>query len=465
MRGLFFKIFAIFWLAQSLIYIISTALIVSQRFPNHNSVGDALDSHLRNDSRIAMSAFEADGCAGFTNDVSRNEPAGAALLNASGDLVCSTPKAVSLEGVQPHSRERIDGRALDKSYVWFVPVVSSDGTKYEYVWFQPPWTARPPSPWHDILHFAFPQIPVALAVGGLTTFVLILLFTRPLVRLRRAARELAQGNLSARVEQVKPSASGKHTDEFQGLAHDFNHMAERLESLVAAQRLLLRDVSHELRSPLARLSVALELAREDSEPALGEHLSRIERETERLNLLIGQLLTLSSLEATERTSTFEMLSLNELCEQILPDAEYEAQQRPCSVRLEQGGVCTMRGDWELLHRAVENVVRNAIRYTETGSEVTIRVAEVPDAADVLKDVKQRIVTVEVSDHGPGIPQAELEHIFRPFYRVDMARSTSTGGFGVGLAITERAVRLHGGTLRAVNRAGGGTMIQLLFPAE
>jgi two-component system sensor histidine kinase CpxA len=458
MRGLFFKIFAIFWLAQSMIYVISTALIVSQRFPNHNTVGDALDSHFRNDARLALDAYEAGGCIGFNNNAARNEPAGAALLTIDGEPVCQTSGAVSLQGVHPHSLQRIDGRALDKSYVWFVPVMASNGLRYEYVWFQPPSTstARPPTPWHDILHFAFPQIPVALAVGGLTTFVLVLLFTRPLARLRKAARELAGGNLSARVEQVAPPASGKHADEFQGLAHDFNHMAERLESLVAAQRLLLRDVSHELRSPLARLSVALELARDDSAPELEEHLGRIERETERLNLLIGQLLTLSSLEATERTSTFETLSLNELCEQILPDAEYEAQQRPCSVVLEQEKTATIRGDWELLHRAIENVVRNAIRYTEAGSQVTIR---------VVQSVPSAMVMVEVSDHGPGIPEAELEHIFRPFYRVDMARSTSTGGFGVGLAITERAVRLHGGTLKAVNRAEGGTSIQMLFPAE
>jgi two-component system sensor histidine kinase CpxA len=122
MRGLFFKIFAIFWLAQSLIYVISTALIVSQRFPNHNSVGDALDSHLRNDSRIAMNAFERGGCSGFTSDMSRNEPSGGALLDANGSLLCSTANAISLDGVRPHSRERIDGRALDKSYVWFVRV-------------------------------------------------------------------------------------------------------------------------------------------------------------------------------------------------------------------------------------------------------------------------------------------------------------------------------------------------------
>ena len=456
MRGLFFKIFAIFWLAQSLIYVISMALIVSQRFPNHNTVGVALDSHFYNDARLALDAYQAGGCIGFNNNATRNEPAGSALLTLDGDPVCQTPGALSLQGVHPRSPSRVDGVALDKSYVWFVPIATAKGVRYEYAWFQPPSTSRPPSAWHDILYFAFPQMPVALAVGGLTTFVLVLLFTRPLVRLREAARELAGGNLSARVEQVSPAANGKHADEFQGLAHDFNHMAERLESLVAAQRLLLRDVSHELRSPLARLSVALELARDDSAPELEEHLGRIERETERLNLLIGQLLTLSSLEATERTSTFEKISLNELCERILPDAEYEAQQRPCSVVLEQEKTSTIRGDWELLHRAIENVVRNAIRYTAAGSQVTIRVAQ---------SVQTTMVMVEVSDHGPGIPEAELEHVFRPFYRVDMARSTSTGGFGVGLAITERAVRLHGGTLKAVNRPNGGTSIRIQFPGE
>ena len=140
-------------------------------------------------------------------------------------------------------------------------------------------------------------------MGGLTTFVLVLLFTRPVIRLRRAARELAKGKLNARVAWPKSQARIFAGDEIDALIHDFNHMAERLESLVDAQKLLLRDVSHELRSPLARLSVALELAREDADPIKAAHLDRIERETERLNLLIGQLLTLSSMEALEKVGT------------------------------------------------------------------------------------------------------------------------------------------------------------------
>jgi len=458
MRGLFFKIFAIFWLAQSLIFIISTALIVGQHFPTRNIVNDALDSNLHHDAVVAFETYEAAGCAGFSANANRHEPSGAALLDQQGQEVCSTKDAPSIPSLTPHFPGRIDGRFVDGGYVWLVPLTSTKGEHYEYVWFQPPSISKPPPRWRDMLHFAFPQMWVAIGVGGLTTFVLVLLFTRPLVRLRKAARQLAEGDLTARVPEPSKRALRQHSDEFEGLVHDFNHMAERLESQVAAQRLLLRDVSHELRSPLSRLSVALELAREDAPQDRGGHLARIDREAGRLNQLIGQLLTLSSMEAREGTFSFQQLSLNALCEQILPDAEYEAQRRPCSVILEEVSTASIRGNWELLHRAIENVVRNAIRYTKPNSQVTIRVTETQQNA-------LPFVMVEVDDAGPGIPEDQLVHIFRPFYRLDHARSSSTGGFGVGLAITERAVRLHGGIVRAINRPTGGTTIQLLFPAE
>lgn len=457
MRGLFLKIFAIFWLAQTLIFVISVALIVRQRFPSPNIVSDALDSNLKHDAEVAIRAWDAGGCAAFADNATRHEPSGSALLDSGGKLLCRTASAQSLDDLVPHFPARVDGRQVDNHYVWLVPV-TSNGAKYEYVWFQPPSQRPPPQRHWNWIHWAFPQLPVTIAVDGVTTFILVLLFSRPLVRLRRVARELAAGNLSARVEEAAGKNPKKHADEFQGLAHDFNHMADRLESLVGAQRLLLRDVSHELRSPLSRLSVALELAHEDAAPELDNHLTRIEREAERLNQLIGQLLTLSSLETRERTSTFRPVSLNHLCEQIVPDAEYEAQQRPCRVVLEETSDCTVFGDRELLYRAIENVVRNAIRYTEPDTEVTIRVGE------TTVDGK-RSARIEVSDRGPGIPEAELAEIFRPFYRVDLARSSNTGGFGVGLAITERAVRLHGGTVRATNREGGGTSIQMVFPVS
>jgi two-component system sensor histidine kinase CpxA len=240
--------------------------------------------------------------------------------------------------------------------------------------------------------------------------------------------------------------------------HDFNHMAERLESLVDAQKLLLRGVSHELRSPLARLSVALELAREDSDPAAAPHLDRIERETERLNLLIGQLLTLSSMEALEEVANRKPLSLNSIIERMLPDAEYEARQRECTVAFHADDQCTISGNQELLYRAIENVIRNAIRYTENGTEVEIRLAE------SMKN-GSRQVEIDVSDRGPGIPENQREAILRPFYRVDYARSPKTGGFGVGLAIADRAVRLHHGAMSAANREGGGATFRITLPAS
>lgn len=481
MRGLFLKIFAIFWLAQSLIFIISTTLIIRQRFAGPNTFGDALNSNLHHDADVALRDYQLNGCPGFRANSARLEPTGAALLDASGQLLCATPDAPAVPALASPPSHIENRPATGNLFAWFVPTAAANGAHYQYVWFQSPSTRRPQRRW-DYLHFAFPQLPVAIAVGGLTTFVLVLLFTRPLVRLRKVARALAGGNLSARVDQSPSAASQSTSDEFQGLVHDFNHMAERLESLVGAQKLLLRDVSHELRSPLARLSVALELAREDSTaqlvhtalkgstaqdgstnlattPDLTEHLDRIQREAEKLNQLIGQLLTLSSMEAREareNTSTFQPVSLNQLCEELLPDADYEAQQRNCTVTLIEDTACTIRGDRELLYRAIENVVRNAIRYTNPATEVTLRISSTTVN-------HQRYASLEVSDHGPGIPEPELAHIFRPFYRVDYARSSSTGGFGVGLAITERAVRLHNGTIQATNRPTGGATITFLFP--
>ncbi len=454
MRGLFLKIFAIFWLAQSLIFVISTSMIVRQRFPAPNTLADALDSSLQHDGYLAIQDYDSGGCAAFQNS-NRHEPSGAMLLQQNGEVICRTSPSLSLPGLVPHFSNRIEGRQIGSHYVWLVPLTARDGTNVEYVWFQPPAIRKQHPPPSNLMRYAFPQLPVAIAVGGLTTFVLVLLFSRPLVRLRKAARSLAEGNLTARVEESPAQQKGPHSDEFQGLVHDFNHMAERLESLVGAQRLLLRDVSHELRSPLARLSVALELAREDASPAaLQIHLARIEREGEKLNQLIGELLALSSMESMDTRLAFRPVSLNELCEQLLPDAEYEAQRRPCNVVLEQEAECTMEGDWNLLYRAVENVVRNAIRYTEPGTQVLIRLQK-----DTVAGQK---ATLEVTDCGPGIPEAEIKNIFRPFYRLDHARSASTGGFGVGLAITERAIRLHGGLVKAINRPQGGTRVVMTF---
>jgi two-component system sensor histidine kinase CpxA len=453
MRGLFFKVFIILWIAQSLIFVISTALIVRHHFDSPDVFFDAMHNGLRNEARGDAADYETDGCDALLGRAAARDQA-IALLDEAGKSLCATAGAQSsLTGKVP---DEIAGKQVGRQYVWSVPVTSGSGKRYVFL-LSRPHIQQKPNWGQDLLHFSFPQLPVAIVVGGITTFVLVLLVTRPVVRLRKAAHELAQGNLGARVIGPDSRARLFEGDEIEALVHDFNHMAERLESLVGAQKLLLRDVSHELRSPLARLSVALELAREDADPAMDGHLERIERETVLLNQLIGQLLTLSSMEAIEKITNFESLSLNALIEKMIPDAIYEATRRQCSVAFRATEQCFISGNPQLLHRAIENVLRNAIRFTEAGSEVEISLTSALEHGS-------RMAVLEVSDRGPGIPESEVTAIFLPFYRIDPARSPHTGGFGVGLAIAERAVKLHGGDLCAMSRPNGGATIRMRLPA-
>ena len=455
MRSLFFKVFIIFWIAQSLIFVISTALIINRRIPRPVFLSPIFDD-LRSDSINAVSAFESKGCPGLI-DYAQSRHYGIALKDEAGRNLCTAGEVPSVN-LQPLSADQLTGVEVGKYCIWSRFAVSPAGKKYIFLIS----LARNPEHHHswygDLLHFAFPQLPVAIAIGGLTTFVLVLVFTRPVIRLRRAARELAHGNLGTRVKEPPPTQPGIFRgDEFHALVHDFNHMAERLESLVNAQRLLLRDVSHELRSPLARLSLALELSREDADSTMTTHLDRIQREAERLNQLIGQLLTLSSMEAIEGAERFAPVSLKSLLEEMLPDAEYEAQQRDASVELDAACDCIIEGRRELLYRAIENVVRNATRYTKEGSSVEIRLKAVPAASGLQAHV-------QVLDSGPGVPEDSLDKLFRPFYRLDDARSARTGGVGLGLAITERTVLLHQGHVKAANRPEGGLSVEIVLPA-
>ena len=303
----------------------------------------------------------------------------------------------------------------------------------------------------------FSRLFVGLIVSVVVTFVIAKIITRPIGRLREAARQLAAGNLSARA--MWPKANRESGDELRGLVYDFNVMAARLESLVDSHKLLLRDVSHELRSPLARLSVALEWAREEAQPGIEDQLERMENETTRLNALIGQLLSLSHLESTMSLPVKQPFSVEDIVEQLLPDVEYEAKGRDCHISFVNAGsgASDVLGNPELLGRAIENVIRNAIAYTAEGSLVEIELSH-------QGGVGKGFVVLQVRDHGPGVPEAALQSIFHPFYRLDGSRQRSTGGFGVGLAITERAVQLHGGDVVATNAAEGGLVVEMRLPA-
>jgi two-component system sensor histidine kinase CpxA len=252
------------------------------------------------------------------------------------------------------------------------------------------------------------------------------------------------------------------------LMRDFDRMAERLENLVTAQSRLLTDISHELRSPLARLNVALELARQRSGADARSALDRIDRETNRLNELIQRLLTIARLEAGDESIEKHPVYLEQIINEIAKDAAFEAQSRRCQVQATIVDDCVVMGSASLLHSAIENVVRNAVRYTEEGTSVEVRLEQgvrLPNSGAGLNHerVGNAEAVVRVTDSGPGVPEDALDKLFRPFYRIDDARGRQTGGVGLGLAITDRAVRLHGGTIRVSNRPQGGLMVEIRLP--
>jgi two-component system sensor histidine kinase CpxA len=239
------------------------------------------------------------------------------------------------------------------------------------------------------------------------------------------------------------------------LVRDFDTMAERLEAAVQAQSRLLNDISHELRSPLARLNVASALAHQRAGNEAHSALERIDLEAERLNELIGGLLTIARLDSGNDARQKSPILLGELIEGIAADANFEAQGRNCGVESRIKEDCLVSGAPSLLHSAIENVVRNGARYTREGTKVLITLEQshnVPGEA-----------LISIADSGPGVPEEALEKLFRPFYRIDDARGRLTGGAGLGLAITERAVRLHGGTVKASNRPEGGLLVQIRLP--
>jgi two-component system, OmpR family, sensor histidine kinase CpxA len=222
---------------------------------------------------------------------------------------------------------------------------------------------------------------------------------------------------------------------------------------------LLKDVSHELRSPLARLSVALGLARQRATPEIEGSLNRIELEADRLNQLIQRLLTISRLESGADGLRKSTLSLRELVEQVAHDAEYETPGRGCRVLADPEDEFLVEADPDLLRSAVENVVRNATRYTAEGTTVDVRLERQGSGQS-----EESEIVVRVLDSGPGVPSDALPKIFEPFYRLDDARNRQTGGAGLGLSIADRAIRLHGGRLRASNRKEGGLEVEIRIPA-
>ena len=290
--------------------------------------------------------------------------------------------------------------------------------------------------------FLTPEHIFVMAVAVLLCYWLAYHLTRPVRRLQKAVERFGRGDLSARVGSTR-------RDELGQLARTFDRMAGRIETLLAAERRLLLDISHELRSPLARLGVAVELARSGDNPDAA--LNRIQKESDRLNALVGQLLQVTRAEGDPSSLRRDPMRLDELVQQLVDDSGIEAAAHGCTVKYARREPALVEGDPELLRRAMENVIRNAIRYAPPESSVDVAMAR-----------RNGTAVVDVRDHGPGVPEEALPRLFDAFYRVDSDRNRNSGGIGLGLSIARRAIELHKGAIRARN-AHPGLEVELEIP--
>jgi two-component system sensor histidine kinase CpxA len=444
MHRLFWKIFLSFWaalivFAGATIYAASHYLEQTRQQQEAASPRERLARHAAEAQHIAdVGGVEA--LRKWLREIDRTEPVPLLLVDRDGAelLGRSVPPLASermaREGMRPRhmhpmARPRAVIRLPDLSEYLLIP--DFQGVTLGRVLARPRVIALP--------------LVVAALVSGLVCLVLARYLTAPLARLRRATESYASGDLSAR---VAPSL-GARQDEVAELAQAFDRMAEQLQALMGAQRQLLSDVSHELRSPLARLQVALGLARQRAEGRASNELDRIERETERLNELIGQVLSLARLESGVTAPAREPVDLAELLERVAADADFEARAANRRVEIAHSTPATVEGDARLLRSALENIARNAVRYTAEGTAVTLSLA---------RDTQQARWLVTIRDQGPGVPDDMLPRLFEPFARVGDARDRASGGYGLGLAIARKAIRLHGGEVSARNESEGGLSV-------
>lgn len=436
-------------MAQALFVVL--AILVTVALRPRGSSWEALRTTALNDAVAAYEEGGATKAAEYLDGLQANQHVRAYLFDDQGEEVShrgAPDWAVRmLRNGSPSPR---DGFVIPAPKVLKESRASSDGLhKFTLVMGLPPG----PRVFLGPRGMPIPGLIIGVITSGLVCYLLAWYLTKPIVRLRAAARQLAAGDLTAR----SGSPANQRRDEVAGLVRDFDAMAERLEILVKAQSRLLNDISHELRSPLARLNVALGLARQRAGVESTDMLDRIELEASRLNELIGRILTLARLEDGEQVVPQTPVPLSELVANVAEDAEFEAQERHCHVHTSiPAGDWGVRGNDSLLHSAVENVVRNAIRYTAEGTSVEIALTNEERTGG-------REAVLRVCDSGPGVPADALEKMFEPFYRLDDARGRSTGGVGLGLAITERAVRFHGGKVAAFNRAEGGLRVEIRLP--
>ena len=399
----------------------------------------------------AVNAYEQQGTDAFLSLL--------AIRHNSVYLFDQNDKMLVKDGLQPPLAALIAEAALQSGHlemsrlelsrfgtrmVFACPVQSATGRRYAAVLtvFDSRNRLMKPRFWFNLM--------IAMLPAALVCMILSLYLTRPITRLRATAQRLASGDLGARATPV----STFRRDELGDLARDFDAMAAQIQVLITAQRRFVADVSHELGAPLTRMHLALALLRRQFGDKSSGELARIERETDKLSTLVQQLLLLAGLEAgSYPAEALAPVSLCALCESVVEDANFEAGQADCVITGARQDVMLMAYP-QLLRRAIDNVLRNALRYAPAGSEISL---------DCRSDDERQHVIVEILDRGPGVPDSMLDEIFRPFFRTAPGRESHGGGAGLGLAIASEAVGLHDGMITAQNRKGGGLKVTITLP--
>jgi len=447
-RRLFWRIFALFWTA-TLVLILAIAWSTAYTFENEKIPGldiTRMESVLNEQLRGASRALHSGGLDALREVRRGANERGITLYVLDADNKDILGNEVREDIAAEAANAVADEQGLHSNRSRIRTIVLPGGVRYTAV------AAYLTHPMLRMLYrrptYFWDQVFIASIISAVIALILAAYIAAPLSRIRAGARRVAGGDLDARVGPLKFGRSA----EMLALASEFDGMAARLKELVEGQRRLIRDVSHEMRSPLARQHVALELAR--GQVPTGDvrlQLDRIERESERLEEMIAQAIQLSRMETTQPAKV-ESVALDALVAEIVADASFEAQARQCSLHIERSTPLTVNAEADLLGSAIENVIRNAVNYTQADSTIRVRL----DRAD-------REARLNVTDAGPGVPEADLAHIFEPYYRTDDARARKSGGSGLGLAIAKRAIERQGGRIRARNVANGGLDVEILLP--
>jgi len=456
-RSLFVKI--LLWFILTVVVAVSGTFYVSgvlQR--QQNQPQQVSRFSFTYELRDARDAWETEGAAGLESVLARVKDADGYethLADASyHDLLTGedwSKEIVSTLAQENQGRGRGPGRGnannpfflftrVDRPFPQMSVTPTRTGPKFYFIVKYPPNPNAQAATRIELL----PQTWWMLGIFAVLCYVLARHVTSPLRSMQKTVERFGQGDFTARV-------NSRRGDELGQLGRTVDRMAERIDNLLKSQRRLLQDISHELRSPLARLGVAVELARGGAN--LESSLNRIEREGTRLNTLVGELIQVTRGEGDPQGLSTEQLRLDELVGTIVDDARIEAEKKQVTLNASLQNV-TMEGNPELLRRAIENLVRNAIRYSPEGKNVDVSLSKVGS-----------VYRVSVRDYGTGVPEESLPSIFDPFYRVEKDRGRLSGGVGLGLAIAKRAVELHQGTMRAHNvKPGLRVEIDLPVPA-